>query len=182
MERPIGPRSIVATAVVSGFLCACAGGAGSGEATVPQEYTIEYRASLKGEEFSVEAAPERIASVLPDVYERLGLPTAQASNTDELAFITPALRITGVLYEGSRNSEYLDCGRGFSTARADDPEIVLVFFVLTRIRPDGSGGSVVESIVDGHAENRFHSTNPVPCRGTGKLEAEIAGMIRLFVI
>lgn len=182
MERLVGLRRSMLTTVLAGIVSSCAGGAGSGSATVPEQYTIEYRASLQGEQFSVDASPERVAAVLPAVYERLGLPTARASNTDELEFITPALRITGVLYEGSRNSEYLDCGRGFSTDRADDPELVLVFFVLTRIRPSESGGSVIESILDGYAENRFHSTNPVPCRGTGKLEAEIAGTIRLFVI
>ena len=150
-------------------------------ASVPDDFSVRYRVGLTGEAFAVDAPADRIVQVLPDVFETLGLPGAEASDLGELVFVTPPLRITGLLYEGRRNSEFLDCGRGISAARADEADHALVFFVLTRIQATGPGSSAIESILDGHAENRYHRTDPIPCRGTGELERDIAEIVRVLV-
>ncbi|HSM07331.1 MAG TPA: hypothetical protein VK858_22070 [Longimicrobiales bacterium] len=36
----------------------------------------------------------------------------------------------------------------------------------------------METLIDGNAWDRFQNNAPIPCQGTGKLEAELAGVVR----
>jgi hypothetical protein len=160
--------------LLTSFMVSCASGSGGAEAL--DSYAISYRADLKGHRYSFASSADRIVEALPDVYGRLGFPGSLASSRDDLLFISPSASAEGRIYEGERNSEYLDCGWGTTGPRADS--YLLRFVIVTRIVPVGAAASEIEVIVDGSAHDRYNDVNAVPCRGTGKLEGQIANLLR----
>jgi hypothetical protein len=144
--------------------------------SAPDRFSIEYRAESGALTAALPAPVERVAELIPGVFERLGLPVAPASNTRTLTFITPTLKVSGRLYEGESNSDYFDCGRDIRGAQADFLE--LRFVVLAELRPADDGGTVLETRVDGNARNRYREGSRFPCSGTGKLERQIEALLR----
>jgi len=157
-------------------MLSCAGG--GGRSPIPDDWSVRYRADARGYRFAFDAPPDRIVEILPDVYGYLGFPGALATNSEDLVFISPTATAEGPIYEGERNSSYLDCGTGTARPRADTD--VLRFAVVTRIVPLESGGSEIEVIVDGQAraKQRANNRNSIPCRGTGRLEGQVAALLR----
>lgn len=52
---------------------------------------------------------------------------------------------------------------------------------MTRLKPaPGAGRTTVETLVGGRARALEATTGILPCRGTGKLEAQIAQVLRLW--
>lgn len=175
------PRRAAVPLVLS-LLAACAGPSGGppapvaeGSPALPDRFTIQYRADRGIHESFVERPVEEVADLLPEVYQHLGLPVAPASNTETLTFITPTLKIQGRHCEGELNSEYFDCGAGLRGRQAD--HLPIDFVAVTELLPDEAGGTVVRTLVDGTAFDRYRSTQSYPCRGTGKLEAQIAELL-----
>jgi hypothetical protein len=113
---------------------------------------------------------------LPEVYRYVGFPGGMASSRDALVFISPTATAEGRIYREEPNSLYLDCGAVLGGPRADSH--ILQFVIVTRIVPLETGGSEIEVIVDGLARARTHNSNAVPCRGTGRLENQIAALLR----
>jgi hypothetical protein len=143
---------------------------------LPQRFTVQFRESAPMLRETLPAPLEQVWAAVPGAVAAVGLPAGAASNERHL-FITPHLRITGRLYEGMRNSEFLDCGvSDHGEIRADTH--LLVFSVITRVTPAPGGGSVVSIQLDGSAQPRTTSRGVLPCDGTGKLERAILEGIR----
>ena len=168
-----GVRSALVV-LVTPFLASCGGG-GGGSAPLDQ-YSIRYREDARGYRYTFESPAERVVEALPEVYRYLGFPGGLASNSDELLVISPTATAEGRIYQEEPNSLYMDCGTVIARPRADSH--VLQFVIVTRVIPLETGGTEIEVIVDGRARERAHNMNAVPCRGTGKLEGEIAALLR----
>jgi len=101
-----------------------------------------------------------------------------ATNSSDLVFISPSAQAIGRIYLEALDSEFLDCGVGLTGPIADTH--MVQFAIVTRIHQNDTGGATIEVIVDGFARDRYHNMNPVPCRGTGKLEGEIAELLKVL--
>lgn len=156
--------------------CAGGGGGGGGGAETFDRFSIQYREDARGYRYTFDAPADRVLETLPEVYRYLGFPGSRASNSDELFFISPTATAEGRIYDDALNSQYLDCGIVMARPRADTH--ILQFVLVTRIDPLEAGGTEIEVIIDGRARERAHNMNAVPCRGTGKLEGEIAALLR----
>lgn len=178
--RRMTVRSLVA--VVVGIASAACGSAGSGAGPpsapvpIPDRFSITYRADAPQTRTVVPAAVERVWEALPRVYREFGYPATPASNTPDRVYITPALLVRGRLYQGERNSDYLDCGDDPNVgARADAYEVT--FWIVTRVQPTAEGHTLVETMIDGRARDRQSSSTPAYCFGTGKLEQQLATLL-----
>lgn len=175
-------RSLVVVLLLSTSACASGGAdpASRDPLGLPEAFSSTYRAEPTPHRAVFQSSVEAVAEQVPDMYGQLGLPVGQAANTASLTFTTSDLRIGGRLYEDERNSEYFSCGSAMSGARADTYEIE--FTLLTRVRENPSGeGTLVETMIGARARDRYASTTPVPCRGTGKLEEAALATLRRMV-
>lgn len=173
-------RVPMACLLASVLTAACAGGSPSrpGPLELPDRWEVRFRADVLPYRTVVPAPIERVAPEVEEVYRLMGLAAARATNTEDLLFITPNLRITGRLYEGEWNSDYLDCGEGFGGQRANTDEIR--FAAYTRLTEEVPGETVVETQLGGTAVPRegVASTGSAYCSGTGKLEQRISDLLR----
>jgi hypothetical protein len=176
MKRPLILIQFLGLAMAAG--CATTGGSPSDDdpLALPERFSIQYRGDRVGLRTELAAPVQQVVKEVPGAFERLGLPVARAANPNVPTFITPTLEITGQLYEGEPNEAYLDCKRSLSGEEWGVYRVELV--VITELRPTEDGGTVVETLVDGTAVPKFRNTRPIPCIGTGKLEAEIASVLR----
>jgi len=174
--RPLLLASLAAALL--GTACSSGGGAPrsfDNPLGLPQNISIEQRREAPVHRVEVTHAAQELASEVPGVYRFLGL-EVEESPQDPYLFYTSNMRITGQLYEGERNSEYLNCGSALQGERADVYEVE--FALVTRLRPLEGGGSIVETRLEGRARDRFVNEAPVYCTGTGKLEEQIAELLR----
>ena len=167
-------RSRTLALLLSPVVVSCASGGGSSDF---DSYSITVRDDARGYKYTLEASAERIIDALPIVYEYFGFPGGLASNQDGLVFISPTATAEGRIYEEAPNSDFLDCGATVGARQRADTHIVQ-FAVITRIVPLDAGGTEIEIILDGRARERAQRLNAVPCRGKGKLEGEIAALLR----
>lgn len=165
--------------IVPFLLAGCGGSTGGPKAArdleLPERYFVRFRADADPHRSTVPAPLAQVEEAIPFAYRQVGFPVGRAGGGDNL-FITPTLRIKSQLYEGERTSKYIDCGSGPGGPRADLYQVE--FVLLTRLRPDGGERTIVETILDGRAKDRAVSAYPVACRGTGRLEGEIAELLR----
>ena len=147
--------------------CASAGGV--------DVYTTYFSGELAPHRTVLDVSPERVAEVLPDAYELMGLPVEQSEDRPGL-FLTPEMEIEGSLYEGERNSDYMDCGETAEGPRADGAAIRFALFTRLASHPDG--GTAVETALGGFARDDATGED-VACHGTGKLESQIARVLRI---
>lgn len=158
--------------IVTVLIASCAGGNGASDF---DSYSIRVREDARGYRYAFDAPTNRVVEALPEVYTYFGFPGGLATSTDDLLFISPTATAEGRIYAEEPNSLYLDCGRVLGGPRADTH--ILQFALVTRIVALDTGGSEVEIIIDGRARDRVHQTNAVPCRGTGKLEGQVAALL-----
>jgi len=108
--------------------------------------------------------------VLPAVYEQLEVePTLLDSGNYRIGntrFVTRRI-------EGNRLSRYLRCGSSVGNSSLADSYRVTMS-VLTRVRRDQDGQTLLQSEVTGSAVPRTVSGNAVVCTSTGRLEQRIA--------
>lgn len=123
-------------------------------------------------------APDSVWGVMPEVYERLGVPGHGA---------VPAERLYGARnfrarrIEGERLSAFVDCGTGpTATPRADEYDVRMT--VVTRVLDSGDGGSRIETTVEAAARPRGVSGNAVDCASRGALESRIATLVTLALM
>lgn len=179
--RRIRYRAVLPMALAA-FLSACGAsgtpGSSMGRLDSPELFSALSRADVPAHRSELAAPVDRVAAAVPGVYEYLGLPVDRVEDALPVLFATPDLRIRGQLYEGERNSDYIDCGEtGPGGERADLYEVE--FVVLTRLLDDGQGGTVVETLLNGSARRPgVTDDSAVRCRGTGKLERQIATLLR----
>ena len=152
---------------------------GGGGQTDFDSFSVRFRADMEGHRYTFAAPVEEVLDALPDAYRQVGFPGGLASNSEELLFFSPSARAEGRIYAEERNSEYLDCGTGIAGPRADSQ--LLEFVIVTRIEALETGGTATNIFLDGFATDRYNSTSSVRCQGTGKLEGQIAGILRVLL-
>ena len=118
----------------------------------------------------VPAAPNRVFDALKAVYEELGVP----AGTNDPA----SGRFGNTDFWKSRRfanepiSAFLSCGESFTGPVANNYRIYISLISL--VRPDGKGGSELETAFTAQAQNmEGSSADRIPCGSTGKLEERI---------
>jgi hypothetical protein len=149
------------------------------ERTVAVDDQQVYRTTvLANSKAPVAAAPGRAFQALKVVYDELGIPpgthdpaTGRYGNTD--FFKTRRLGNEAM-------STYLNCGESFTGPVANNYRIYLS--VLSIIRPDGKGGSELETAFSAQAQNMEGSSGDrISCGSTGRLEERIRRGVLLKV-
>lgn len=107
-------------------------------------------------------------AALPAAFADVGYKGAASSVSSEHVYMTPELIISGRLYTGEPNSDYLDCGRTSAGGAAAD--VYSVKFVVLVKAASVDSGTVLSLLVDGVARDRTQGSNVVTCTGTGRLE------------
>jgi hypothetical protein len=122
-------------------------------------------------EAPVGAAPAKVFSMLPGVYEALGVPVNTVMS-DAGTFGARDARMPRRLGKTSL-SQYVDCGANAAGAPNADTYAV-VMTVLTRVTPATSGGgSLIATQVVANARPVTVAGHNVACSSTGRLEEEI---------
>lgn len=174
----VRPRLLPVLAALALGACASTGRARSFESPLGfrQDIAMEEVPEAPLHRTEVRFPVDRVAEELPAVYRYLGLEAPTEGGAEPYTYFTPSMRITGSLYEGEPNSDYIDCGADMQGERADVFQVE--FAMATRLRPRDDGTTVVETRLEGRARDRFVNENPVFCRGTGRLEEEIGQLLR----
>jgi len=118
------------------------------------------------------APPAEVWSVLPSVYEELGIPVTQRDPA-QMILGNPGHDVRTI--QGKRMASYLDCGTSPSGILANLYDVTLA--LATRVSPASDGGSMVTTILEGWAEPRVTRGNPVHCRSKGTLEEGITALV-----
>lgn len=179
---PVARRAAMAAAI--GLTLACAGGTtGSptpqrGPLGSPEGFSILFRPNGSHSSDVVAAPIQQVWQLLPEAYRVIGFPGRPASaGGGELFFATPHMEISGPMYPGERTSDYIDCGVSPTTGKRSD-EYLVTFVIITRLEPADQGGTRIMTLIDGHARDRTLGGNSVPCHGTGKMEGQIAELVK----
>jgi hypothetical protein len=163
----------VVTALGGAVIGACASSGGTGgPARHGDRFTSWFRRDAVPVRRVLSAPVETVWAAVPQVFVALGYAGEPAMYAGERVYFTPTLRIEERLYQGERNSLYLDCGHTPEGAPAADA-YALTFAILARVTPQDSASTLAEIIIDGTARDRVERSDPVPCTGTGRLEATI---------
>lgn len=119
----------------------------------------------------ISAEATRLWDLLPAVYREIGLEATQADIRNRI------LRFDGRVQKlnGTRLSEFLDCGRGVAGPNADTHDVTLR--VVAQVAPVGST-SEARAQVEATARNRGTSGSPPSCISTGVLESRIFEILR----
>lgn len=161
-------------------LAACSGGnssRGGDPLALPDRFMVTYRAGLDMKRDTIRASVSQAAAALPGVFELVGFPIVPAGNAEVPTFITPQLEITGELFEGEDNADYLKCGT-FNLSGDRSDAFVIRFAVIVQLTALESGGTEVGVIIDGEAWDKFLQIPSQGCVGTGKLERDIHATLR----
>jgi hypothetical protein len=179
---PVARRAAMAAAI--SLTLACAGGTtGSptprrGVLDAPERFSILFRPNGSHSSDVVAAPIEQVWQLLPEAYRVIGFPGRPASaGGGEQLFATPHMEISGPMYPGERTSDYIDCGVSPTTGNRSD-EYLVTFVIITRLEPAAQGGTRIMTLIDGHARDRTLGGNSVPCHGTGKMEGQIAELVK----
>lgn len=175
-------RAAIAAAI--SLTLACAGGT-TGSPTprrapldAPERFSILFRPNGSHSSDVVAAPIEQVWRLLPEAYRVIGFPGRPAAATaGEQLFATPHMEISGPMYPGERTSDYIDCGVSPTTGMRSD-EYLVTFVIVTRLEPAAQGGTRIMTLIDGHARDRTLGGNSVPCHGTGKMEGQIAELLK----
>lgn len=153
------------------LLSACAAAQGG-----PRTYHVRFREGAPASRHVLPYPPDVVWAALPRAYAQLQFP-AGPSARDRMEFTTPQLRVQNQLY-GRRNSEFFDCGVvDGGRALEDHGEVMLA--MVTRLRAEGAGATVVTTQVDAYARRRDVASDPVTCGSRGVLEeAVVAALLR----
>ncbi|HSU14377.1 hypothetical protein [Longimicrobium sp.] len=169
-------RRIFLIALAAVPLCATAAAAQQGSTPMQQgNRVIEFRADVGMSEDTLAFAPELVWSMVPHVFNELGLPATESADSTDHAFLTPYLEVRGQLF-GRRNHDFFQCqDNGFGMELADNANMIIA--MLMRVVPAGDGRTILRTQVDGHARRRDIATNVVDCASTGVLEKALAEMV-----
>lgn len=132
-------------------------------------FTVFFRADARHFRGVIQEPVDTVWRAIPAVFQSLRFPGAPSVYHQEYVYLTPPLKIEDKLYEGESNSQYLNCGyTPVGVPAADNYQVV--FAILARLIPQGSGSTEVDIIVDGEASNLAERSPSVHCTGTGRLE------------
>ena len=165
--------------------CASSPSQGPTTAPGPSEKTLAvddqniYRTTvLPNPKAPIAAAPDRAFQALRLVYDELGV---------KPSIMDPVTRRVGNLnfwvarrFAGQSLSTFLSCGDSFSGPIANNYRIYISLASI--VRPDGAGGSELETAFSADAQNmEGTSGDRVPCGSTGRLEEHIRKAVLLKV-
>lgn len=122
---------------------------------------------------SVVATVAQVWSVLPEVYDDLGIPLGGIDTRNRLLGST---RFQPRRIGGSRLSRYLDCGSGVGVASYADTYAVTMSAV-THVAAGDDGRAIVQTQVHAVAEPKAVSGDRVFCTSKGTLERRIAELV-----
>lgn len=177
------PRPCLALLVAATVACASSGGAPG--VSLPTERTVAvddnnvYRTTvLPNAKFTVPASPNRVFEAVKAVYEELGVPpgtndpaTGRFGNIDfwkQRRFGNEAM------------SMYLNCGDSFTGPVANSYRIYMS--LISIVRPDGKGGSELETAFTAQAQNMEGTAGDrIACGTSGRLEERIRKSILLKI-
>ena len=118
----------------------------------------------------IPAPPNRVFEALAAVYKDLDVPTV--TNDPASGRIGNADFWKSRKLGGEAISTFLDCGSSITGAAADNYRVYIS--LLSAVRPDGSGGSELETAFTATARNMEGTTaDRVACGTTGRLEERI---------
>lgn len=167
-----GHRSWVVLVILGGLTvagCATKTGGAAPMTRDREAFAVWFRSDEKPVRRVLPASVEAVWTALPKVFASLGYPGGPSARTEERVYVTPPMKVRGLLYQGERNSLYLDCGR--TPAGAPTADVYpITFAILSRLRRQNHDSTVVEVLVDGTARDPAQNSNPVFCTGTGRLE------------
>jgi hypothetical protein len=122
----------------------------------------------------IPAAPSRVLPALRGVFDDLAIPVTTNDPSSG--------RLGNTNFWKSRRlgnepiSTYLNCGSTITGLAADTYRVYIS--LLTAVRPDGSGGSELETAFTAQAQNMEGTTaDRVACGTTGRLEERIQKMV-----
>lgn len=184
-------RATMAAAISLTLACASGGGGaaptagspnpGRSPLTAPDRFSILFAANGSHTSEVVAAPIERVWQLLPDAYRLVGFPGAPAEGRGGAQlFVTPHMQISGPMYPGERTSDYINCGASSTAGKRSDAHEV-TFVIVTRLTPAAEGGTRITTLIDGHSRDRALGGNSVPCHGTGKMERQIADLVKRSV-
>lgn len=113
--------------------------------------------------------PAQVWADLPAAYRSLGIEVSEINNNNRI-FGNPELRIRRRLGSVAL-AKYLDCGRTQDGPNADTYEVVMS--VLTQLKTNDEGGTMVITSVGATARPVNYVTNEVTCTTTGALEERL---------
>ena len=173
---------VVLLMLASAASCASSGSssAGSGipspsDRIVASDNQNTYRTTVApNAKVPIPAAPDRVFTALKAVYNELGVPAA----VDE-----PATgRVGNTNFFKTRKfgkesvSTYLNCGNSITGSAADNYRVYIS--LISIVRPDGQGGSELETSFNAAAQNmEGTSSDRVVCGTTGRLEEQIRKLV-----
>ena len=164
---------------------ACATTSGGPTVSMPTERTVAvddqnvYRTTVvPNAKVLIPAPPGRTFEAVKAVYEELGIPagthdpsTGRIGNTD----FWKSRRLGN-----EAMSAYLNCGESFTGPVANNYRIYIS--LLSVVRPDGKGGSELETAFSAQAQNmEGTSGDRIACGSTGRLEERIRKSVLLKV-
>lgn len=143
----------------------------------PERFNVVFRDNGAQRYDTIPAPIDSVWRRMPDAYREIGLPGAAASGPD-LVYLTPHLELNArPLYQGERTSDYIDCGSSAAVGERADYYSV-TFVLISRLRPVDENRTLIESLIDGHAQSGGNMSNSVPCFGKGRLERQLAGILK----
>ena len=124
---------------------------------------------------TIEVPPARALSVIKSVYDELEIP---AATVDAASGTITAPRFFKTRKLGNANlSMYFNCGNSLSGNIADTYRIYIM--LVSVVRPDGKGGTELETAVTGDAADMGGAASGrIPCGSTGRLEERIQNGVR----
>ena len=124
---------------------------------------------------TIDVPPARVLAVIKSVYDELGIPSATVD--------APSGKISAPSFNKMRTlgnvnlSMYFNCGDSLSGNIANTYRIYMT--VVSAIRPDGKGGTELETALTGAAADVGGGTSGrIPCGTTGRLEERIQDGVR----
>jgi len=176
--------ALVAAAALTTAACATAGGtdvrvnsrpvAGTSNLFLQSRWNL-----LRGSEAlwvgaAVSMPPEEALARLPAVYDSLGM-TPDIRHPEE--GVVGKSRFNPRRIDGDRMSTFLDCGYGVTAQPYADAYDVFMA-LQTQVADDGSGGSLVETVIAAEADPRETRGDPVRCTTEQELEKRIVKALR----
>jgi len=122
----------------------------------------------------VRESPNRVWSVLPAVFNTLGVPT----RTMEPAAYTIGLESGRVArIEGGRLSLHLECGNGILGPNADHYDVTMT--LLVQLGGHASGGTTIRTTLDAYARPRSSSGEMLHCSSSRTLERRLMQLVQM---
>jgi hypothetical protein len=144
-------------------------------ASVTGSETVNVRLAAESEAMHAEvnADPEKVWKLLPEIYEKLGI-TGEVLNSDATMFGTR--KFTGRSVGGMRTNEFVRCGNDVAGPSGGMYRTNLS--IVTSVMGTGSGKTSLSTQIEGFATPaEGTSTEAVRCVSTGRLEKRIRTLL-----